>query len=243
MGGGARTLSKDGGAGPKALRIGVELMPQTDIVGALRFSAEIVPDGFPETMQWGVHTGNRDSDDFPALLDVFVTQMMALSGVLAPAHWTRWVISRWASGPSFVGWHQEFAQPVNEATGTGSMLPHQLSVVVGYNNLTEGDVALGRRRNRSNIGPLNAATMDTSGRTTTTVNSTLGDIFSALDGGWSAIDSVIPNIIELQGMCVASPTEGVLMEANQLRVGRRYDILRSRAEKTPETPTLIDLEG
>lgn len=217
-------------------------MVQADIVGSLRFSAEIIPVGFPESMQWGVHTGNRDSDVFDALMEPFVTCAEGLSGVLSPSHYVRYTISRWASGPGFAGWHQERSDVVNVSTGTGDLLPHQLSLVVGFVNLTETTVPLGRKRNRTNIGPLNVATMDTSGRSTTTANTTISDLFVNLDAAWSGIDVVPDLFVDLKGICVTSPTEGVIMEANQLRMGRRYDILRSRAEKTPETPVLTTLE-
>ena len=217
-------------------------MGQVTIQDAYRLSVELQPDGFPELMQFGIHTARRDPADWDLLIAAVDTFTGGLSGVQAPCHILAYVISGWSIGPGFTGYHQLRRDTVNIAAGGGDMLPHQLTVVVGPVNLTESTVALGRRRNRTNVGPLRSATMDTSGRTTTTCNVTLGDVFTDLDTALKGIpaDGSLSPLFD--GICVSSPSEEVLMEANQLRVGRRYDILRSRAEKTPETPTLITLE-
>lgn len=217
-------------------------MGQTALTNGLRLSVEYIPTGFPELSQFGLHTGRRDPADYALLTAAMGTFVGGLSGLQAPCTITAYVISEWSTGPGFTGWHQVYRSTTTTTAGGGDMLPHQLTLVVGVNNLTEPEIALGRRRNRSNIGPLRTATMDTSGRSTTTTNSTLGDQFVNLQNALQTIPSDGSLSPLYDGLCVASPTEGVLMEGNQLRVGRRYDILRSRAEKTPETPTLITLE-
>jgi hypothetical protein len=217
-------------------------MTSVDLVGSLRLSWELTPVGFPEVCQFGVHTGARDEDDFDDIIAAMDTFAGGMSGLLSPSTYNRYVISRWASGPGFTGYHQARADLVAISTGGGDLLPHQLTAVVGVVNLSEVSVELGRRRNRTNIGPLRTATMDTSGRMTTTTASTLGDQFEDLHVALEAIVTVGVTPAHLGGLCVSSPTEGTLMEGNQLRVGRRYDILRSRAEKTPETPVLTTLE-
>jgi hypothetical protein len=217
-------------------------MSQLDIFLTLRMTWILTPVGFPESMQFSAHTGQRDDGDINDLIDQMDTFAGSLSGVLAPATYNRYVLSNWQSGPGFTGWHQRYAADVAISTGGGDMLPHQLSVVIGYRNITEPSIALGRRRNRINVGPLRSSTMDTSGRTTTTINSTLSDDISNFHDGLQTVPTDIAVAAEFAGLVVVSPTEGVGTPAEQATIGRRYDILRSRAEKTPETPTLRTLE-
>jgi hypothetical protein len=46
---------------------------------------------------------------------------------------------------------------------------------------------------------------------------------------------------DYDGLCVVSPTEGVLETADIAWIGRGYDIMRSRAQKVPETPVFVAL--
>lgn len=209
---------------------------------AMRLTWIIRPTGYPEDMQFSFHTGLRDLDDTDELFDVMETFAGGMSGLLAPANWVRLVQSVWATGPGFTGWHQSASQDYTVSVGGGDMLPHQLTVVVGYRNVTETSVALGRRRNRANIGPLRSTTMDSSGRTTTTVNSTLVDQVADLHTNLQGVPALIPPDVEFAGLVVASPTEAKCFPAEQSVIGRRYDILRSRAEHSPENPTYTTLE-
>jgi hypothetical protein len=217
-------------------------MAPLDIFLTLRLGVSLTPVGFPEITQFGAHTGMRDEEDYDGLFDAWDTFIGSLSGLQAPCTIQRYTISQWQAGPGFTGWHQVAAQDLSVSAGGGDMLPHQLTLVAGYRNVTETSIALGRRRNRINIGPLRTATMDTSGRSTTSANSTLSDDMSNFHDGLQAVATTIGVGPEFAGLVVVSPTEGVGLQAEQATIGRRYDILRSRAEKTPETPTLRTLE-
>jgi hypothetical protein len=208
----------------------------------MRLGVSLTPVGFPEITQFGVHTSLRDPAQYEDLFDVLDTFVGSLSGLQAPCTIQRYTLSTWGTGPGFVGWHQVAARDLSTSAGGGDMMPHQITLVAGYRNITEVAIALGRRRNRVNIGPLRTATMDTSGRSTTSANSTLSDDMSNFHDALQGVTGEISIDPAFWGLVVVSPTEEVGMQAEQATIGRRYDILRSRAEKTPETPTLRTLE-
>lgn len=216
-------------------------MPQAPLTGCFRLSWEITPTGFPEGMQFGIHTGRRDEADWPDLFTAMDNIAVNMQTLQAPCTYTRYVISEWATGPGFIGWHQVAAGTPNYTAGGGDMLPHQLACVVSVRNTTEPGIAIGRRRNRTFFGPLRAAGMDTSGRMTTSFASSMVSIVGTMQTELAAVPSVALLTPEFDGLVCASPSEDVMTEGNVAYIGRAYDIMRSRAQKVPETPSTVTL--
>ena len=216
-------------------------MAQHDLLDSMRLTWEITPTGFPESMQFSIHTGLRDDADWTDLFTAMSNIAVNMQTIQAPCTYTRYVLSAWGTGPGFTGWHQLAAQTPSYTAGGGDMMPHQLAVVVGLRNNTELGVALGRRRNRFYFGPLRAAGMDTSGRTTTSLQTSLQSVVTTMQSELEAVPAGAGWTPDFDGLCVASPTEDVLMEATVAVVGRAYDTQRSRRQKVPETPTFVAL--
>jgi hypothetical protein len=217
-------------------------MTAIPIFNTMRLGVTLQPTGYPELTQFGAHVALREPELYESLFDVWDTFIGSLSGLQAPCTIQRYTISTWGTGPGFTGWHQVAARDVAISAGGGDMLPHQLTLVAGYRNITEVTIALGRRRNRLNVGPLRSATMDTSGRSTTSTNSTLSDDMSNFHDALQGVEAEVSIPLDCLGLVVVSPAEEAGMNAEQATIGRRYDILRSRAEKTPESTTLRTLE-
>jgi hypothetical protein len=161
--------------------------------------------------------------------------------IQAPCTYTRYVLSAWETGPGFTGYHQVSAQTPAYTAGGGDMMPHQLAVVVGLRNTSEPSVALGRRRNRFYFGPLRSAGMDTSGRTTTSLQTSLQSVVTTMQSELEAVPAGAGWTPDFDGLCVASPTEGQTFEATSAYIGRAYDTMRSRRQKVPETPSTVAL--
>lgn len=210
-------------------------MAVIDIVNAIRLSWEWTPTGFPESCQFGIHTAVRDPADHADLFTAMNNIAVNMQTVQAPLTYNRYVISQWATGPGFTGWHQIAVQFPAYTAGGGDMLPHQLAVVLSIKNDTETAIALGRRRNRCFFGPPRAAGMDTSGRITTSLSTSLVSVLGTMNTELLAVPALAPFSTDYDGVCVASPTQGKLMAAEYATVGRAYDTMRSRRQKVPES--------
>jgi hypothetical protein len=128
-----------------------------------------------------------------------------------------------------------------ESYGSSGSLPHQLQCVGSFINDTETDVAIGRRRNRSYVGPMNSDSLnDTEGRMSSTCAADVLAAWGQLDDDFTAIFGLVGDAWQ-GGICVVSPAEGVIMEGDRVKVGEKYDIHRSRAQKTPESYQSVDI--
>ena len=217
-------------------------MPQAPIENAgAKLTWIFSPDDWPELMQFGVHTGVRGSGDWDAMLDIMVDEFSRFGEFMPDCTGSRVVYSEWQTGPGFTGWHQKAARDVATDFGSGVSAPHQLAIVCGWVNLSEPDVALGRRRNRMFLGPLLPTVMVTATRLSGTQQAAVQTMLAGLHSDISALpaDGAFSPVFD--GLCVASPAEGVLLEGNQTRVGRRIDVHRSRADHVPESPSFEDL--
>jgi hypothetical protein len=161
------------------------------------------------------------------------TGQALFSGVCAPINILRTVLSQWGTGPGFTGWHVESTSEVSLSWGAGDLAPPQLAVVVGVRNDEETDIAIGRRRNRSYIGPLKASAISTDGRLTDATRDTLRTAFVSFSTALRAIASAGEDN-SMDGLAVVSPAEGVIMPGTQVWVGRAVDTLRSRRQKVSE---------
>jgi hypothetical protein len=215
-----------------------------DIDRAARLTWTIV-DQWGETCQWSVHCAPRDAADYGdiyAAMDTFFADLDT-NDILADCTLTKLSYGEWADHPTFVGFHQIDSVSRSTVSTTTMDLPPQIALAVGWRNtdLNGVGLALGRRRNRTYLGPLSESNDDAGGgrlsavrRTTivgrfTDLNDTLETI--APDTGWT----------DLPGLVVTSPTQGVALIANEIACGRAYDTVRSRRQKVPEVPSYTAL--
>lgn len=208
---------------------------------AMRLSWEFAPGTWQEPMQFGVHTGIRDSGSFSDIADLMETFFGSLNDHLGELRLTAVVLSDWDTGPGFTGWHQVYRRTLNTLLGVEEWLPPQIALVVGVRNTADLDIALGRRRNRSYLGSLAQDDMDQVGQLTTAAQLEIVASFNQLHEDLQDIPADGAFDPEFNGLCVASPTEGVLMQAQELVVGRAYDTMRSRRQKVPEYPSVTSL--
>jgi hypothetical protein len=209
-------------------------MAQVDIDESSRLSWVFDADQFPELSTFGIHTYLRDSEDFDALFD-WMEGFCAdyLVTVMCACTLRRVTVSGWSVGPGFTGYHQLAARDETLGFGSGNPAPHQDAWVNGYRNTTETGVALGRRRNRFYVGPIKASIIGTDSRMTSGLRDTMMTNLIAQHTELAGIPVAAGNEA-FAGFSVVSPTEGIMMETSQFTLGRRYDVIRSRAEHVPE---------
>jgi hypothetical protein len=212
-----------------------------DILFASRLTW-IYVNSFDELMQTSVHTFLRESTDIAALHALMQggTGQGLFSPVAAPINIQKTVLSQWAGGPGFTGWHGYSTSDVSLSWGTGDLAPPQLACVVGVRNDEEFAIAIGRRRNRSYIGPIRSSSFSTDGRFTDATRDTIKTAFQTFSTALRAIPSANDDN-SMDGLAVVSPTEGVIMPGTQVFVGRGVDTLRSRRQKVSEAMEAVNL--
>jgi hypothetical protein len=216
-------------------------MTTVPIANALKLSWVYHEVTYPEFCTTGVHTVVRDEADFPDLFTWMTDFVVDIFTPLMPSSiLDRRVISVWTTGGGFTGWHQIASEVDSLAFGSGDPLPYQCAWSWGWRNTSEPLIALGRRRNRSFIGPIKKSLVQTDSRMSegfrdsmTTALVLKGAELASIPGGLQPA--------ELLNYAVVSEAEGVVMDANVIATGLRFDTMRSRAEKTPETPELVSL--
>lgn len=215
-------------------------MPQAPIDDGFKVSATYETVLFPELCTFGWHTGARTSGAYSTLVTIMQDFLNDNVTILCPVEGRTITIYEWSTS-GFTGWHQVavFDDSAN-AYGGGAELPHQLQCVGTYVNDNELTVATGRRRNRSYVGPMRESTLEADGRINAT-DQTLAllawtNLHTALEG----LGGLLP-AADFAGLCVVSEAEGVIMDATRAKVGQKYDIHRSRAQKTPESYAIAAL--
>jgi hypothetical protein len=216
-------------------------MPQADISEAWKVSATYETVLYPELCTFGIHTGKRDPITYDPICDAMATFLDDMVTLLVPVEGRTLQISEW-NDVGFTGWHQVFSRDDSANTyGDNNSLPHQLQCVGSVINDTETDVPVGRRRNRSYVGPMSDNTLNSSeGRIGSTLQADALSAWGTLDDNLVAIFGLIGDAWE-GGLCVVSPAAGLIMEGNRVKVGAKYDIHRSRAQKTPESYISVDI--
>jgi len=201
----------------------------------------VYQDSFNESMQFSTHTALRDEANRELVLDAMEDAMSPLFNRCGVMLVTRLELSAWGTGPGFEGWHQIATRDESTNVGSGLTLPSQCALVVGWRNTVELGVALGRRRNRAYVGPLAVSSIADNGIAT---DSTVSAMSTAWLDFHSALRGILGGFLDdtFDGICVTSPTEGVIMAANELRIGRAVDTMRSRRQKVPEFPQTFTLE-
>jgi hypothetical protein len=208
-------------------------MASDPIINAAKLSLQYQDDQWFEQDTWGVHTFKRAEEDRADLLDAFITGATAAHEVIgSPCHMIRGIYSEWGT-VGFTGWHQIQTLEDNRNFGSGLPNAHQLAIVVGVRNNSETAVALGRRRNRSFVGPTRTDIVTSDSRISAEDRDDLADAWVAMSGLIAAVGSDDP---VFDGLCVVSEAEGVIMEGTEVRCGQKIDTHRSRAQKVLETP-------
>jgi hypothetical protein len=213
-------------------------MAQQPIADACKLSATYETVLYPELCTVGVHTAVRAPAQYSQLITCMQDFMTDLVDSLVPVNGVSITIANWGT-TGFVGWHQVALFDDTAATyGDNNSLPHQLQAVGTYVNDNELTVAPGRRRNRSYIGPMSDNTLNAAeGRIGPTLQGSMLLAWTNLDGALRGVGS--PSTSDFEGLCVVSEAEGVMMDATRVKVGAKYDIHRSRAQKTPENYDVI----
>lgn len=209
-------------------------MASFDIAEACKISATYETVVFPELCTFGVHTTTRSPTDWDDLVLAMKAFLDDLETLICPVEGRTISIAHWST-VGFTGWHQDFSFDDSAATyGSSTEMPHQLQTVASYVNDTETTIAVGRRRNRSYLGPVNSGSIDNSdGRLG---DALVIDVIAALENLEAALIAT-PGTFDpaFDGLCVISEAEGKGMKATRAKVGKKYDIHRSRAQKTPES--------
>jgi hypothetical protein len=195
---------------------------------------------YPELSQMGMHTGMRESTEWGDVLDYMESEVPRFDTWMPESTFTRLVLSQWTTA-GFVGWHQIASRDVSIEVGTAAVgEPHQLSISVQVTNTVDLEVPVGRRRNRTFLGPLVQGLVDGDTRLGATEAATLAVDWVALDGDLRGIPCADPPGDDFAGLCVVSPTGDLLLTGDEIVVGRRFDVHRSRAEHTAENPVRAD---
>lgn len=207
-----------------------------DIDSAVRITLVTEQAVTHEESEFSFHTGNRSTDaSREDLLDCAEQLWDDIKGWYRPSKLVRVVHSQWTE-VGFTGWHQERARSEDLSTSTADALPDQVAYVVGYRcTAFSGLFALGRRRNRCYLGPLNVDTIGGQGFADGTFVEGVTAAFEDLHTNLLGVANV--TMAAGSGLVVTSPTAGVAMSANQLVFGHAMDTMRSRRQKMSESPT------
>jgi hypothetical protein len=200
------------------------------IAGAAKLGVTYSPNDWPEACTFGIHTGKRDPADWNDLLVAWFEIFNHLTTVLPACTPISVTYSEWETSGGFTGWHQKHALALSGTVGSGSALPHQLALVIGYRNLTDSGIPLGRRRNRFYVGPLKQSILQTDGRISAALRTSLFSEMQDLDDELLAVPAAAAG-----GFAVVSPAEGEWMDAEQFTMGLRFDVVRSRAQHQAES--------
>jgi hypothetical protein len=192
-------------------------------------------DQWPEVSSFGMHTGARDPDAYEDVLD-WMENFLAdvATPIMAAATASRVSISNWTEGPGFTGYHLLVARDIALGFGSGNPAPHQCALAVGYRNTANSEVALGRRRNRFYLGPIKASIIQSDSRLSSGLQ---GSLSTTLAGQVDDLDAITPSsgLEDFGKLCPVSPTHGFMFSPDQYSMGRRFDVIRSRAEHVPES--------
>lgn len=194
------------------------------------------PNDFIEECSFGVHTAQRDTAQVTDVLDWMENFLADVSTTIhcsSVCH--RVSYSEWSVGPSFTGYHLVQSRDLSLAFGSGAPAPYQLALAVGYRNTSNPTYPLGRRRNRFYMGPIKASIIGTDSRLTTTIQGNLSTTLEGQDDDLAAI-AASTGLGAYQGMSPVSFAEALMFTNNQFSMGRRFDVIRSRAEHVPEAP-------
>lgn len=200
-------------------------------------------DQFPELTTFGIHTYERSPDEWSDTFD-WMEGFLAdcATTVMCACTMVRFTISEWATGDPFTGWHQIASRDSSLAFGGGNPLPHQDAWVFGYRNLRDPEGAIGRRRNRTYLGPLKATILGTDSRMTTTLRANMATLLLAQNDELRGLNTVLGHE-DQSGFAPVSQAEGVIWDVDQITTGRRFDVIRSRADHVPEEPLYTDVTG
>lgn len=202
------------------------------------------PVTWPELMEFGVHTGNRDVADRSALLDVADGEAARFDSFFSDCILDTTRFDVWYDDGNFIGWHpQATHNNLNISFGSDDGLPHQLAVCITVKNTSEDGYAVGRRRNRSFFGPVQTTLISVDTEMTQTQQDDFGDMWQGLDDDIRGVPATASISPEFDGLAVVSPTEDLMFPAEVVAVGRRLDVHRSRANKSPEMVSQYAIPG
>jgi hypothetical protein len=197
----------------------------------------IFTDTFAELCGFGFHTGVRDVADVADFLAAVDPIWDQFGNVMALSHRQRLLYSEWDIGPGFTGWHQHGSLDTAVDAGGGDSLPPQLAIVIGVKNTTETGIPLGRRRNRSYIGPCKQSDLAAGAGVTASASTALTAAVVNLDTAMRTVPAA-EDSPAYDGLCIASPTGNVMLAGEELTLGHAFDTMRSRRQKVPENPTV-----
>lgn len=191
-----------------------------------------------EIMQFGYNLHAREpgadqGDVIDACVDHF--DQLASEDLISGCNLVSVSLAGWGTGPGFTGWHQVLTELRASSGASSNVLPPQIAIVHSLLNTGELGIAIGRRRSRIYVGGPGASCMTSDGKVQSTKRTAMltahTDFHNQLIGyGHGSITA------GLEGLCVASPTEGVLMEADVHATGATFDTQRRRREHSPEVP-------
>jgi len=208
----------------------------TNITDSALLSWTYSPNDFQEVCSFGMHTAQRDPAQHSDLFDWMenfvadVSVTIHCSSVLSRVSYSEWQV-----GPGFTGYHLVEARDEALGFGSGAPAPYQLALALGYRNTANPEYALGRRRNRFYMGPIKASIIGTDSRLTTTIQGNLSTTFEGQIDDLEAI-TTSTGLDDYAGISPVSFAESLMFTCNQYSLGRRFDVIRSRAEHVPEAP-------
>jgi len=206
--------------------------------GGIQFGAKIffthTQDLDGELWLYGMALMNRDAVDWDALIDAMETAWTDnVGGLTEKSHLVKVAYSEWDT-VSFTGWHQRRAKAVNHAGGSGNMLPPQNAVVATLLNVDETGIPIRSRRGRVYFGMVPATFLDANGALTSTGHDGYATAMQGFQDAANSVPASSSGDIVTDGLCVASPTNSQIYNAQDYGIGLAIDTQRRRRQKRTE---------
>lgn len=186
-----------------------------------------------EDWQFGVKTVVRDSADWADLLTAALGWVTADNPIMERTTLTGITYSEWGTS-GFEGFHQQTAILASHSYSSGNQAPPQCAAVVSLLNTSENTISIKRRRGRIYFGQLAIASLDADGLLTTTYTAAAITSAQALDAALASVPGGSAGGVTMDGVCIVSQAEGVIMEADSVGCGLAVDTQRRRRRKRNE---------
>jgi len=182
----------------------------------------------------------RDAADWETLLDAAELWVTTDGLVLERTTLTGITYSEWGTS-GFTGFHQRASRVATHTYSGGNQLPPQCAAVISLLNKTEAAVSVKRRRGRIYLGQLPVSQVDGDGMLTSAAVSDIIGHFQNLSDAYRGVPAGSAGGTAMDGLCIVSEAEGVIMEADVGGVGFAVDTQRRRRRKRVEAIDYLDI--
>lgn len=189
-----------------------------------------------EDWQFGCKTVVRDTADWNDLLTAALGWVTGANPIMERTTLTGITYAEWGSS-GFTGFHQQASIIASHGYSSGNQIPPQCAAVVSLLNTSETAINIKRRRGRIYFGQLASSAIDGDGLLTSTYVADAVTSAQALDAALASVPGGSSGGVTMDGLCVVSEAEGVIMEADLVGVGFAVDTQRRRRRKRNEAIT------